>query len=83
MSEGHANSLTLRRRAGYGNHAQFQGFVPGQLDQTTRLVRATLHFESSPLGARRAIATMPQFQGSGEVPKRADTLGTPNTCRHV
>lgn len=35
---------------------------------------------SSPLGARRARATIPQFQGAGAVPKRADTLGTPNTC---
>lgn len=62
---------------------QFRESVPGQLEQTTRLVNATLRFKSSPLGARRAMATIPQFQGSGEVPKRADTLGTPNTCSHV
>lgn len=32
------------------------------------------------LGASRAMATMPQFQGSGEVPKRALMLGTPKIC---
>jgi hypothetical protein len=34
---------------------------------------------NSLLGARRAMNTMPQFQGSGAVPKRALMLGTPNT----
>ena len=37
-------------------------------------------FRRSLLGARRASATMPQFQGSGAVPKRAEMEGTPNTC---